>query len=140
VKEIVMIPNETLVRFAGLMHVGVGVAGLSMPFVLNLRHELTKVPPFVRHLMWTYYGFIAATIAAFGAASLLAAQHLTDGSTLARLLCGFMAAFRSARLTVGLFAFDAGPYLTTPVRRVGYVVLTASFAVLAAIYALAAVG
>jgi hypothetical protein len=133
-----MLPLETLVRLAGVMHLGIGVAGASMPFVLNLPGELAKVTPFVRRLVWTYYGFVAGTVAAAGAASLLAAPLLTDGSTLARLLCGFLAVFWAARLAVGLSAFDAGPYLTTRFRRVGYVLLTASFVVLAAVYAAAA--
>jgi hypothetical protein len=78
-------------------------------------------------------------IVAFGVLSLAFAGSLADGSPLARGVCGFVAAFWLARLGVQFFVFDAGPFLTTPLLRIGYHGLTVTFAVLVLAYGWAAI-
>lgn len=134
-----MLGTELSVQIGGIMTIGVGAAGLTMPKALNLHEELNRLSPFVRRLMWTYYGYIAGTIAAILALSLGGAHLLTDGSTLARLVCGYITLFWGVRLVVGLAGFHAAPYLTTIWHRIGYIALTSAFPILTAIYAAAAI-
>ena len=54
------------------------------------------------------------------------AETLASGSTLARALCLFFAVFW-LRLLVATFVFDMRPYLTSTSRRVGYHALNLVF-------------
>ena len=55
------------------------------------------------------------------------AETLASGSTLARALCLFFAVFWLLRLLVATFVFDMRPYLTSTSRRVGYHALNLVF-------------
>ena len=128
----------TLLQLAGLAHVGLLAAGALMPGVVGLRRHLAGVPPFVRHLMWVYYGFIGTSLACFGAVSFFLAAELSAGSPLARAVCAFLAVFWTARLLVAAFVFDLRPYLTSGWRWAGYHATNLAFAALPLIYAWAA--
>ena len=128
----------TLLLFGGVCHFGILTASALVPRVLSWRDELRKLQPLCRHLVWTHGVFIVLVIAAFGLISVAAAADLAAGSRLARLVCGFIAAFWLARLAIQLFLFDPTPFLTTRWRRLGYHGLTAVFAYLGVVYAYAA--
>lgn len=128
----------TLLQLAGLAHLGLLAAGALMPGVVGLRRHLAGVPPFVRNLMWVYYGFIGTSLACFGALSFFLATGLSTGAPLARAVCVFLAAFWTGRLLVAAFVFDLRPYLTNGWRRAGYHATNFVFAVLPLIYAWAA--
>jgi hypothetical protein len=128
-----------LLRFAGVLHLGLMTAGLLMPRVVRMRWHLVTMPPFIRQLFWVYYTFIGFCIASFSAITIGFAETLAAGSALARALCVFFAIFWTMRLCAAAFVFDMEPYLTTRVRRVGYQVLNAVFGCLPVIYALAGV-
>ncbi|HSH16713.1 MAG TPA: hypothetical protein VLD18_11800 [Verrucomicrobiae bacterium] len=128
----------TLLQIAGLLHVGLLCAGALMPRVVGLNRHLVGLPPFVRNLMWVYYGFIGVSLACFGALSFFLAEELASGEPLARAVCAFLAAFWTARLLVALFVFDLQPYLTDRWRKLGYHTINIVFALLPVIYTWAA--
>ena len=128
----------TLLQIAGLLHVGLLCAGAMMPRVVGLNRHLAGLPPFVRNLMWVYYGFIGMSLACFGALSLFLAETLASGEPLARAVCAFLAAFWTARFLVAVFVFDMRPYLTDRWRKVGYHTINVVFALLPVVYAWAA--
>jgi hypothetical protein len=128
-----------MLQVAGLLHVGLLGAGALMPGVVGLRQHLAGVPPFVRNLMWVYYGFIGVSLACFGALSFFLADALASGEPLARAVCAFLAAFWTARLLVAAFVFDLRPYLTNGWRRAGYHATNVVFALLPVVYLWAAV-
>lgn len=123
-----------MLRAAGLVHLGLIAAGLLMPRVVGLRGHLEGLPPFIRGLFWTYYAFIGLCLVGSGAASFLLAAELASGSVLARSVCGFLCAFWTLRLGCALFVLDVRPYLTSPLRRLGYLATNVSFAALPLIY------
>ena len=131
---------ETLLVLGGVCHFGILTASALVPRVLAWRDELRKLQPLCRHLVWTHGVFIVGVIVGFGAISVLAAADLASGSRLARLVCGFIAAFWLARLAIQLFLFDARPFLTSAWLKLGYHGLTAVFTYLGAVYAWAAIG
>ena len=47
-----------LLQLAGLLHLGLTLAGATMPRVVGLRAHVATLPEFVRRLFWVYYGFI----------------------------------------------------------------------------------
>lgn len=127
-----------LLRFAGIMHLGLLCAGLMMPGVVGLRAHLQRLPEFIRRLFWVYYAFIGLCLVSFGLLTFALAGPLAQGSPLARALCVFFAAFWTVRLFVASFIFDLRPYLTNVYRRVGYHATNIVFAYLPIVYLLAA--
>src|ERR1041385_9442016 len=87
-----------LLQAAGILHVGLICAGLGMPRVVNLRAHVATLPPFVRQLFWVYYSFIGLCLVGFGAISVVLANQLASGSSLARGVCLFLFAFWTLRL------------------------------------------
>jgi hypothetical protein len=128
-----------LLQLAGVLHLGLMGAGLVMPKVVNMRAHLAALPAFLRQLFWVYYTFIGLCLVGFSIITIVFAETLASGSALARALCVFFAVFWTLRLMVAAFVFDMRPYLTSPVRRVGYHALNLVFAFLPLVYAYAAV-
>jgi hypothetical protein len=127
-----------LLRFAGILHLGLLCAGLLMPSVVGLRAHLAGLPSFIRRLFWVYYSFIGLCLVSFGLLTFTLADTLAHGGTLARALCLFLAAFWTLRLLAATFVFDLAPYLTNTYRRIGYHALNLVFAYLPVVYLLTA--
>ena len=132
------IPLIRLLQIAGVLHLGLMAAGLMMPRVVNMRAHLAGLPAFIRQLFWVYYTFIALCLVSFSVITIVFADTLAAGGTLARALCVFLAVFWTVRLIVATFVFDMRPYLTSRLRRVGYHAVNAVFAYLPVVYLLAA--
>jgi len=129
---------ELAVWIGGWLHFATLTASALVPFVLNWREQLSRVDPLVRQLFWVYGAFIVLSIVAFGWVSVTQADALTQGTPLARIVCGFVAVFWGMRLAVQLFVFDARPYLKHWTLALGYHGLTVVFAYHVVVYSLAA--
>jgi hypothetical protein len=127
-----------LILIAGVLHFGILLASALTPRVLDWRHELSKLDPLTRQLVWVHGAFIVLVIVAFGALSVTLPAELTAGSWLARAICGFIGLFWIARLAVQFFVFDAKKYLTSRWLKLGYHGLTCVFAYHAVVYSIAA--
>jgi hypothetical protein len=132
------IPLVRLLQIAGVLHLGLMSAGLMMPKIVRMRWHLATLPPFIRQLFWVYYSFIGLCLVGFSVITIVFADTLAAGGTLARALCAFFAVFWTLRLVVATWVFDMEPYLTSSARRVGYHVLNLAFVYLPVVYALAA--
>ena len=129
---------ELLIFAGGILHFGILIASAMVPKVLDWKASLEKLDGLFRQLVWVHGAFIVLVIIGFGLLSVVLADDLASGTTLARGMCLFIALFWAARLVVQLFVFDAKPYLKTVVLKVGYRGLTAVFIYITAIYGLAA--
>lgn len=127
-----------LLQVAGVMHLGLMSAGLLMPKVVNMRVHLATLPAFLRQLFWVYYTFIALCLVGFSVITIVFAETLAAGGTLARAVCVFLAVFWTLRLLAATFVFDMRPYLISTSRRVGYHALNVVFAYLPVVYGMAA--
>lgn len=133
------VPLSALLRIGGVMHFGILIASALTPQVLDWRNELRKLHPLTRQLVWVHGVFIVLTIVALGAIATINAPLLALGGLLARCICGFVAIFWLARLSLQFALFDPKPFLTKPILKVGYHGLTFVFAYLAITFAWAAV-
>ena len=129
---------DLFIKLGGVLHLGILIASALTPGVLDWKRELDKLRPLSRQLVWVHGAFIVLTIIGLGVISLIAPAELASGTTLARATCAFIAAFWLCRLGVQFFVFDAKPFLTTALLKLGYHGLTIVFIALVAIYALAA--
>jgi hypothetical protein len=128
-----------LLQIAGILHLGLMGAGLLMPKVVRMRWHLATLPPFIRQLFWVYYSFIALCLVSFSIITVVFADTLATGGSLARALCVFFAIFWTLRLFAATFVFDMRPYLTNSYRRFGYHATNIVFAYLPVVYVLAAI-
>lgn len=122
----------------GLLHFAILIASALTPRVLDWQTNLATLPPFLRRLFWVYGCFIVLVIISFGVLTLLHANELASGAALPRSVCAMIALFWMARLAVQFFVFDARPFLTTALLRLGYHGLTLLFTALVVIYGCAA--
>lgn len=129
---------KTWLIIGGLLHFVVLIASALTPRVLDWRTNLAALPSFLRRLFWVYGCFIVLAIISFGALTLLHAGELASGEALPRSVCAMIAIFWLARLGVQFFVFDARPFLTTTVLRLGYHGLALLFTALVFIYGCAA--
>ena len=130
---------KLLIQLGGLIHFAILIASALTPGVLEWRRHLADLPPLLRQLFWVYGGFIVLVIVAFGTISLAHAGALASGDPLARSVSGLIAIFWAARLVVQWFVFDAKPFLTNALLKLGYHTLTVAFVVLTLIYGRAAI-
>jgi len=126
-----------LVQIAGILHLGLLVAGGSMAKAVRFREQTAALPPFLRQLFFVYMAFIGLVLAGFGLLTFLFAGEIARGEPLARGLCFLFTVFWGLRLVVASFVFDVRPYLTTPLYRLGYWATNAVFVYLLAVYAFA---
>ena len=123
---------------AGAIHFAILIASALVPKVLDWKAALAPLPPFLRTLFWVYGAFIVLMIISLGALTLLHADAMARGETVARSVAAVTAVFWGARLAVQLFVFEARPLLTTAWLKWGYHALTLAFVFLTTIYTYAA--
>jgi hypothetical protein len=123
---------------AGLLHFGLLLASFSVPRVLDWKSELTKVNPLTRQLVLVHGGFIVLVIIAFGAITLIAGPELLSGNRLSLVVTTVIGVFWACRLLIQVFYFSAGPWLTTPFRKIGYGTLYVVFSYFTVVYLAAA--
>lgn len=128
---------ETGIFLGGLGHLGILSAGLVMTKVLNWETELKKINKLSAHVIWTHGAFIWFTILALGLVSVFFPQELTNGNPLGQSFNGFITLFWGTRLIIQFFYFDASPYLTSPLLKLGFHGLTVAFIYFTFIYGLA---
>ena len=127
-----------LILIGGVLHFGILLASALTPRVLDWRHELTKLEPLTRQLVWVHGAFIVLVIVCFGVISIALPVELAAGTWLARAVCGFIALFWLTRLAVQFFVFDANGHLKNIWLRMGYHGLTFVFGYHAVVYSVAA--
>jgi hypothetical protein len=125
---------EWLVRIAGVLQLGLLTASALVPKVLDWRRQLRPLDRLVRQLVWTYGGYVVLMIIGLGLVSLTQAAALTDGTTLARSITGFITLFWLIRLVLQLAVFDSRRHLTTRFLRFGHHGLTATFTYLVIVF------
>ena len=124
----------TIVVLAGLGQLGLALGSLAVPRVLRWSEDTSRLRPLTRKVFWTYATYIWTTNIAFGLLSTAAPALLTDRSPLARVVCGYVAAYWGARLLVQFFYFDRSEAPRGVFFTVAEALLVALFAVLTAVY------
>ena len=126
-----------LIVVAGAGQLGVLIASALVPFQLRWSEELRSLSRLHRQMYWVYGGYVVLSIVAFGVLSIVNAQELASGSSLARGFCAYVASFWGVRLALQA-VFDVKEHLTTWWLKAGYAVLTLMFATFTVVYAWAA--
>lgn len=129
---------EWLILISGILHLGTLLGSAQVPRELRFKEELPKLDPLLRHWVLVAGGYIVFNITAFGVISILFHRELAAGTTLARVVCGYIALFWAIRLAIQWFVFDAKLHLRNRFLTVGYHALTVVFAWHTLVYGYAA--
>ena len=105
-----------------------------MPARFGWKHDLRKLAPFNRKLMWTYSGFTVMTIVAFGSLTLILHDELLRGDRAALGLAGFIGLFWTVRLLVDWLYYGHSDWPAGRQFVVGHVLLVGLFMFLAGTY------
>lgn len=128
----------TLILLGSAIQLSILIASALTPRALDWKAALAPLPRLLRRLFWVYGAFIVLVIVGFGILAAAFASEIAAGEPLGRALAAFIAVFWAARLGVQAWVFDARPYLTRPLYRIGYHLLTAAFVALVLIFGTAA--
>ena len=126
-----------LIVVAGVGQLSVLIASALVPFQMRWRHELQPLSRLHRQMYWVYGGYVVLSIIAFALLSIVNAQELANGGSLARGFCAYVAVFWGVRLALQA-VFDVKAHLTAWWLKAGYAALTMLFAAFTSIYAWAA--
>ena len=116
----------------------VASSSVAIPKLLGWREETKLLRPLTRQVFWTYSTYILAINTSFGLLALVAPHLLLDGSTLARVVCAFIAAYWTARVTLQFAVYDRS-VVTRPLFRFAEAAYVCAFAYTAVVYAMIAV-
>jgi hypothetical protein len=125
---------QLLIRIAGLAQIILVFGSLAIPGILNWKAELAKVRPLIKQMFWTYAAYILVINLCFGLLSLFTFRDLCNGSTLAVMLNGFIAAYWTSRVLIQFLYFDRADFPTGRWHQLGEVLLVALFVGLSGIY------
>jgi hypothetical protein len=123
---------------AGIAQLAVASSSLFIPRLLGWREETKLLRPLTRQVFWTYSSYILSINSAFGLLALLAPHLLLDGSTLARLVCAFIAAYWTVRVTLQFAVYDRA-VVTRPLFRFAEAAYACAFVYTAVVHAMVAV-
>jgi len=122
--------------FAGLAQITLAIGSLAIPPILNWRVELAKVQPLIKQMFWTYAGYIFVINLSFGLLSLFDFKELTNGSTLAMLVTGFIALYWISRILIQFLYFDRSNFPKGRWKIAAEIVLITLFISLSMVYSL----
>ena len=125
-----------LVFLAGIGHLIIVCASMSIPYLLNWREDLAKLRPLNREIFWTYAGYIFTTNLSLGLVSILAANDLVTKSSLALAISLYALFYWGVRLFIQLFIFDRVDIPQKFWYKTGDVMITLLFAYLTITYGL----
>ena len=129
---------EPALILAGIAQLAVASTSVLIPKLLGWREETQLLRPLTRQVFWTYSLYILAINTSFGLLALLAPHLLLDGSTLARVVCAFIAAYWTVRVTLQFAVYDRA-VVTRPLFRFAEAAYACAFAYTAVVYATVAV-
>src|SRR5262249_32049842 len=89
-----------VIRVAGAVQLSILIASSLVPFKLNFKEDLSKLPMLHRQLYWTYGGYVVMGIIVLGVISLTCADELAAGSRLACAVCIYGALFWGIRVAL----------------------------------------
>ena len=109
----------------------------AIPVILKWREDTDKLRSLTRQIFWTYSIYIWLTILSIGLLSVLGAEALLDGGSLARAVSLYMALFWVGRVVLQFVFLNKQDVPSGLLPRLADVALSSLFVYLAVTYSLA---
>lgn len=127
-----------LIYLAGIGQVCLVLGSLAVPKILNWKQELAKVQPLIKQMFWVYAAYIVVINLCFGFISVFDYQELTNGTSLAGMVTGFIAIYWISRVLIQFLYFDRSNFPNGNWHKAGEAVLVLLFVLLSVVYSWAA--
>ncbi|HSS96804.1 MAG TPA: hypothetical protein VLK33_07235 [Terriglobales bacterium] len=119
-----------LIWMVGCIHVGIVLANVPLPGMLQVRENLTNVPRFIRQVFYVHWVYIVLIVGFFAALCFGFAHDLMGASFLGRFLSAFIACFWILRIALQWLYYD---YTLLRRHRVLYITYTVALIVVVAV-------
>ena len=119
---------------AGIGQIILVISSLAIPKILKWKKELSKVQMLIRQMFWTYAGYILFINLCFGLISVFGTKSLTDRSTLATAVTGFITLYWLSRIVIQFLYFDRKGFPPGKMLLLGEILLVLLFVFLTLIY------
>ena len=119
-----------LIWIVGCIHLGIILANVPLPGMLQVRENLTGVPRFIRQVFYVHWFYIVLIVGFFAALCFGFAHDLIGASPLGRFLSTFMAGFWILRIGLQWLYYD---FSLLRRHRVLYITYTVALIVVVAI-------
>ena len=119
-----------LIWVVGCIHVGIVLANVPLPGMLQVRENLAGVPNFIRQVFYVHWFYIVLIVGFFAALCFGFAHDLMGASSIGRFLSAFMTGFWIVRIGLQWLYYD---YSLLRRHRVLYITYTVSLIVVVAI-------
>ena len=97
---------RNLIWAAGCIHLGIVLANVPLPRMLEVRKHLTNVPRFIRQVFYVHWFYIVLIVGFFAALCFGFAHELAGASPMGRFLSAFMAGFWLVRIALQWLYYD----------------------------------
>lgn len=128
---------QTALYLAGIAQLVLVAGSLLIPGILKWKEELNNVSLLIKQMFWTYAAYILVINLSFGLISVFAFDDLTNGSSLACMICGFVATYWISRVLIQFFYFDRKAFPTGIWNKIAEIILVALFFLLSIVYCIA---
>lgn len=95
-----------LIWAAGAVHLAILAANFVLPEKLEVRSNLARVSPMIRHVFIVHWAYIVAVLGIFSALCFFFGPDLACASRLGRFLSATIALFWLPRIPIQLFLYD----------------------------------
>lgn len=128
---------KTFIELAGVAQIALALGSTAIPRLLDWKKALTNTQPIIKQMFWVYACYILVINLSFGLVSTFCAGQLAAHTTLATLVCGFIATYWISRLMIQFFVLDHSKFPRGPIYTLGEITLVTVFIFLSATYATA---
>jgi hypothetical protein len=118
---------QWLIFLSGIGHIGLSIASLMIPQMLQWKEELKSLKTLYRQMFWTYAGYILCINLCFGLISIGGSAELLNRSFLAQCVCLFIGLYWLARVFIQFFYFDTSDAPKGLIFTLGEIALVAMF-------------
>jgi hypothetical protein len=125
---------KTLLILAGIGQICLAIGSTVIPKLLKWKEETAKLSKLTGQVFWTYAVYILTINFSFGLLSVLLPDSLTDGSSLAIAVSGFITLYWLSRLMIQFFYFDRSAAPKGMIFTLGEIGLVALFIFFTATY------
>jgi UDP-N-acetylmuramyl pentapeptide phosphotransferase/UDP-N-acetylglucosamine-1-phosphate transferase len=126
---------RNLIWIAGCIHVGIVLANVPLPGMLEVRKHLVNVPRFIKQVFYVHWFYIVLIVSFFAALCFGFAHDLAGASPLGRFLSAFMAGFWLLRIALQWLYYD---YSLLRRHRLLYLTYTVALIALVGIFGMLA--
>jgi len=128
---------ETWIKLGGILHLGLCLISLPIPWILGWKEQVKKMEPLTGMIFWTYAGYIWTIHLFFALISLICSMELATTTKLSIGITSFITVYWVTRVILQMTCFRFAHPPQKSFEKVGEVLLLFLFVGMISIYGFA---